>query len=641
MRPNTAIATRVGDLGGEKVAMSFDQNSLAHIMSVLTDLYSDPELAIIREYSTNALDAQIRAGVTTPIEVSTPNALSPFFKVKDNGIGMDADDIKNVYSQYGASTKRESDEFTGMLGLGCKAALTYTNQFTVNAVKDGVRTQVVVSRSEDGSGVMEILSQTETDDPNGVEITVPVKQHNAFSRKSADFFKFWDEGTVLVNGSAPGKIEGRKLTDTITLVPNADMDYIVMGNVPYPVDDEHALHRRSWNSRFGVIARVEIGDVSFTPSRENLHYTMKTIATLDDIRSKFQQNLTAAAQRDVDAAENHEQALAAFIDWSKILHGHVRPTSHITYKGEEIPVQIKIKGGMNFRLHYSRGAVDETRYEQIEHLKDRVVIYNYTNVDIKAHNREKIRGWWNTQDGLKGNTVLVVEETPDVFGKWVTDEYCFDWEEVKKYKPERAKAAKSEPTYDVFTGHNNYFRSMTLSDIGDEATKALISASELKQFDDSFMKNVRAEFPDLFVVRTPATRWEKLKRERKNVKNLSEIIAERYKEVVDSLTEKDKTYMMLDYNSRYVLPHMNSSKVKDPQLSQMIEVSKELEESDTLKQYKRVRHLLSQFQAVESIDLGEIFKPFERYPLLSALSRIGDYEHGVYYVNAVYDALYA
>jgi hypothetical protein len=638
MRPNTAVATRVGDLGGEKVAMSFDQSSLAHIMSVLTDLYSDPELAIIREYSTNALDAQIRAGVDRPIEVTTPNGLTPFFKVKDYGVGMDADDIRDVYSQYGASTKRDSDEFTGMLGLGCKAALTYTNQFTVNAVKDGMRTQVVVSRTEDGSGVMEILSQTETDDSNGVEISVPVKRNNQFNRKSLDFFRFWDDGTILLNGAEPARIKGRKLTDTVTLVHDLERDYVIMGNVAYPIDDEHEIHRRSWNSRFGVVARVEIGEVSFTPSREALQYTIRTEKTLTSIRDSFRENLNAAGQRDIDAAETHPEAVKAFIDWSKILHGSIR-SGFFKYKGEEIPVQIKTKGGMNFRLHYSRGAVDEARYETIDSLTNRVVVYNYSNVDLKSHNREKIRTWWSQQSGLPGNSVLVVEEVPDVFGKWVSDEYCFDWEDVKKAKIARAKAEKSEPTYDVYTP--NGFRQKTLSDIGDEATKALISSAQIKEFDDGFMRTLRNEFPDLHVVRLASNRWDKLKRERKNVKPLSQVIEEKYKEVVDSLTEEDKMYMMLDYNSKYILPNLDYSLINDPELAKMVKVSKTLDETDTIRSYKRVRHLLSQFRSVPNIDLGTIYQPFERYPLLSSLSRNLEYTHGVYYVNAVYDKLYS
>lgn len=638
MRPNTAVATRVGDLGGEKVAMSFDQSSLAHIMSVLTDLYSDPELAIIREYSTNALDAQIRAGVDRPIEVTTPNALSPMFKVKDYGVGMDANDIREVYSQYGASTKRDSDEFTGMLGLGCKAALTYTNQFMVNAVKNGVRTQVVVSRTEDGSGVMEILSETDTDDGNGVEITVPVKNNNLFHRKSVDFFRFWDEGTILLNGSEPERISGRKLTDDMTLVPNLENDFVIMGNVAYPIDSEHEIHHRDWRSRFGVVARVEIGDVSFTPSREALQYTIRTEKTLENMREQFKTNLNAAAQRDIDASETHIDAVKAFTEWSKILNGGVRQNTAFQYNGEDIPVQIRTKGAMSFRLNYHRGAVDETRYETIDGLTDRVVIYNYTNVDIKGHNREKMRLWFNQQDDLPNTkTILVVDEIPEVFGKWVTDKYCFDWEEVKKVKAVRVKTEKTEPTYDVYTPTG--FRTKTLTDIGDESVKALISSAKLKELDNGFMRWMREEFPDIHIVRIATNRWDKLKRERKNVKTVHEVLADRYRQVVDSLTESDKMYMMLDYNSRYILPNLDHTQVKDPELVKMIEASKVLEETDTIKQYKRVKNLLAQFQYVKDIDLGTIYQPFEKYPLLNALSR-HEYEtavqHAVHYVNAIY-----
>lgn len=638
MRPNAAVATRIGDLGGEKVAMSFDQNSLAHIMSVLTDLYSDPELAIIREYSTNAWDAQVRAGVSTPIEVYTPNGLSPMFKVKDNGVGMNADDIRKVYSQYGASTKRDSDEFTGMLGLGCKAALTYTNQFMVNAVKDGIRTQVVVSRTEDGSGVMEILSETDTDDANGVEITVPVKKNNLFHRKSTEFFRFWPDGTVLLNGAESEKIEGRKLTDDLTLVPGLENDFVIMGNVAYPIDSEHELHRRDWRSRYGVIARVEIGDVSFTPSREALQYTIRTEKTLTALKEKFQKNLTGAAQRDIESSETHMDAVQAFLDWSKILYGYVQRGHGFTYKGEAIPEEVRIRGGMNFRLHYSRGAVDETRNEPIDSLMNRVVIYNYTNVDIKSHNREKIRLWLSQQaDMPKANVILVVEEIPEVFGKWVTDKYVFDWEDVKKVKAVKQPAEKSEPTYDVYTP--NGFRTKTLTDIGDEAVKALVSSSQLKEMDPNFMRWVRDEFPQLHIVRLASNRWEKLKRERKNVQTLHSVIVKRYEEVVESLTEDDKIYMMLDYNSRYILPNLDASEVDDPNLAKMILASQTLNETDTIKHYRKVRQILSQFQAVGDLVLDEIFQPFEKYPLLNALSRY-DYEtarnHAIHYVNAIY-----
>ena len=46
------------------------------------------------------------------------------------------EDIHSIYSQYGESTKRGTNAQNGMLGLGCKSALTYTNQFTMKLSED-------------------------------------------------------------------------------------------------------------------------------------------------------------------------------------------------------------------------------------------------------------------------------------------------------------------------------------------------------------------------------------------------------------------------------------------------------------------------------------------------------------------------
>jgi hypothetical protein len=161
-------------LTGQRTDMSFDENSLVHIMSILTDLYSDPELAIIREYATNAYDSHVEAGVERPIEVTLPTALAPFFKVRDFGVGLSAEEIHTIYSKYGASTKRETNEQTGMLGLGCKSALTYIDQFTLIAIKDNIRSTVNIGRNENGSGSLTVVESTPTIESPGVEIIIPV-----------------------------------------------------------------------------------------------------------------------------------------------------------------------------------------------------------------------------------------------------------------------------------------------------------------------------------------------------------------------------------------------------------------------------------------------------------------------------------
>src|SRR5688500_7096953 len=134
MKPIVKDVDIKSNLTGYDVEMKLDENATAELMDVLTGLYSDEERALIREYSTNARDAHLHTGIVRPSEVETPNSLSPTRIIRDFGEGLSKDDIIEVYSKYGASTKRDSNEYVGMLGLGCKSALTYTDQFSLVAV---------------------------------------------------------------------------------------------------------------------------------------------------------------------------------------------------------------------------------------------------------------------------------------------------------------------------------------------------------------------------------------------------------------------------------------------------------------------------------------------------------------------------
>lgn len=271
-----------GNFSGQSTAMGIDPGSLVHLQSILTNLYSDPVLAVIREYSTNALDAHRASGQTRPIEVTLPSAFSPSFVVKDYGIGMSVDDIQKIYSQYGASTKRETNDQTGMLGLGSKAALSYSPSFSVTAIQAGVKTVALVSRSDETFGVVNILDTLSTDEPDGVEISVPVAKaydYPKFAVKAEKFFMFWKSGEVLVNEQEPvwfvGVDAGQGAVINVhPITGKVDKrigeSVIVMGGVTYPwpgiVND------------YGLVVFAPMGAVDFTPAREELHMTQRTDA---------------------------------------------------------------------------------------------------------------------------------------------------------------------------------------------------------------------------------------------------------------------------------------------------------------------------------------------------------------------------
>ncbi len=312
MRVAERLIETEGTLDGERVAMSIDTDALQHIMSVLTDLYSDPELAIIREYSTNALDSHIEAGNARPIEVSTPSQLMPFLRIRDFGVGLDAEGIRTIYSQYGTSTKRDSDDVVGMLGLGCKSALTYCDQFTLVGYKDGVMTTVAVGRDEQGTGVMTIMDVSDTDEPNGLEVVIPAKRDNDLADKAAAFFGWWTPGTVLLNDKQPQEHERTWIVPGRAAITGYDSHVVVMGNVAYPLSDEHAVGLPKLPRDRAVAFFVNIGEVNFTPSREALQYTKRTRETVAALSEQLATEYHKALAESIVNADNYREAILAW-----------------------------------------------------------------------------------------------------------------------------------------------------------------------------------------------------------------------------------------------------------------------------------------------------------------------------------------
>jgi HSP90 family molecular chaperone len=103
----------------DSIGMSLDLDSAQILMQMLSkNLYSDSIGSTVRECASNALDSHRRAGVDKPIVVSLKvNAANNYeFSVEDFGIGLDAEDVKNIISKYGKSTKRNSANELGMMG---------------------------------------------------------------------------------------------------------------------------------------------------------------------------------------------------------------------------------------------------------------------------------------------------------------------------------------------------------------------------------------------------------------------------------------------------------------------------------------------------------------------------------------------
>lgn len=184
----------------------FSDNAVSMLTQRMTDLYTDPIMATVREVISNAVDATmlLPEDQRKPVEVSSPSKLNPQFIVKDHGVGMSLEDVKAHFSQYGASTKEEDLSQIGAYGLGSKAPLAYTSRFTVSTVKNGERTVFSMERDAT-SNTYNILDHEYTDDENGTIVSVPAEANDAprFTEYSRKYSQFALEGVpIMVDGEA-------------------------------------------------------------------------------------------------------------------------------------------------------------------------------------------------------------------------------------------------------------------------------------------------------------------------------------------------------------------------------------------------------------------------------------------------------
>ena len=276
------------------VKFGIKSSGLHHILGILRNqLYSDKVLAVIREYSCNAVDAHTQAGkADKPIEVTLPNRLNPYFKVRDFGEALSDQEIQDVYAFYGESTKRNSNDQIGMLGIGSKSAFAYGDNFVINSYINGTKRMYNAFIDETQIGQISKIGEEQTNEENGIEIVVPTKEVDIeeFSQKAKDLFEHfkvtpivkgvkqfeYDEHPTLFSGTG---WKWKDIKSEYSYHHSNGEAIAVMGNIGYPID-EYSLNLKNDDERKlktllckNLRLDVEIGDLEISASREKLQYT--------------------------------------------------------------------------------------------------------------------------------------------------------------------------------------------------------------------------------------------------------------------------------------------------------------------------------------------------------------------------------
>jgi hypothetical protein len=306
-----AVLSNVGEIGEFRI-----RNSAKAFSILSSGLYANKIRAIIRELSCNAVDSHTAAGrQEVPFDVHLPNQLDPTFRIRDYGTGLSHEQVLNIYTTYFESTKTESNQFIGALGLGSKSPFSYTDNFTVTAIQNGQRN--VYSAFINGEGVpsVALMHSETTDQPNGVEVQFAVTDRYDFDKfrsEAREVYTYFRLRPVVGGGEREFEFRDvqykeKNIIPGVHYLDGSRASRAVMGNISYPIDVPNAESNLGQLARLlncGLEMHFDIGELDFQASREGLSYIPSTIEAIKTKLVALEAQLAVHLAMEADAIHN-------------------------------------------------------------------------------------------------------------------------------------------------------------------------------------------------------------------------------------------------------------------------------------------------------------------------------------------------
>ncbi len=282
------------ETSGDFKSLSYGIKDPGMIFDILRNkMYSDPITSIVREISCNAIDAHREANKPNlPIKIHLPTAKEPFISFTDFGIGISPERMEDIFVNFGASTKRDSNDYIGAFGMGSKIPLSYSDSFTIITNFNGVKRHYCSYIDKTNIGKISLLAEEDTDEINGTTISIPVKEKDfwAFTDACARVFEFLEIQPQFNigfdrphTGNLINTIENMKIFDN----KHYSTDFVFLIDfVPYRLDEtkiSKKILRPFLDAKKKFVFSVPNGLLSVSSSRETIHYNENTIQELENI----------------------------------------------------------------------------------------------------------------------------------------------------------------------------------------------------------------------------------------------------------------------------------------------------------------------------------------------------------------------
>ena len=339
-----------------KTTSEFTIKNSAKAFGILSsNLYSNKIKAIIRELSCNAVDSHILANKEdTKFIVHLPNVIEPWFSVQDFGVGLNHNEVQNIYTTYFESTKNGSNDFIGGLGLGSKSPFAYTDNFTVTAIKNGIKNIYSAYINNEGVPSIVLMESTETEDMAGVTVSLAVQSkedYQKFINETKEVFKYFKNRPKItgcvsftfmdVEYKQKDIVPGISTYTDYSTYQSLLSSIAVMGNIGYKIDvpnTDKNLGTLSFLLNQGLEINFNIGELDLQPSREGLSYNESTIQAIKRKLECLSDNLMLSIQKEMAILPNTWDKVQALHDkyqapiWKSPIHAYVKSNPGLPIK---------------------------------------------------------------------------------------------------------------------------------------------------------------------------------------------------------------------------------------------------------------------------------------------------------------------
>lgn len=412
----------------DSVNCTIDAEDMRYVASLLRNNYSNPPLAVVREISANALDANKEANATRKVEITLPSKFQPNFCVRDFGSGLSKEDVFGLYSKYGKSTKRNSNSYIGAFGIGKFAPLSYGNNFTCVSYHGGIKSSYNIFVNEDDDTKIVEMHQEPSNEPSGLSVEVAIADEDVdkFREIVKAFFRFFSEDEMP---KFIGIGDDEQFFDKYDVVLQSKDDswfiiddkqdywrrshsqsHAFMGRVHYPInpnsidfknyveEDYDYAPLKNLCEEDNVYLRFDIGELKLHHSRESLEYNKATQKAIVEHLRRMYDDIQEIAKEKLGGATCLWDAKAKYAQVINALPYQLRSIFQNSFKWKGVPIMCS-----TFHRSY--------------HYNENIIITEYTKSEDKdVTDGYKVKSQKSSRIDVTKNNRLVLQDIKSSHG---------------------------------------------------------------------------------------------------------------------------------------------------------------------------------------------------------------------------------